>query len=120
MTAFTSEQDGKRTQQQVQELTAQKNRLERLIANILNGEGYSKLTQIVRENVEAVLANNKPLISISFVALIQTLKDDPEMVKLIQNIPSVSDDEQHKDNHINITQYFESSKDRILNLGGKT
>ena len=37
MTAFTSEQDGKRTQQQVQELTAQKNRLERLIANILNG-----------------------------------------------------------------------------------
>ncbi len=119
MTAFASEQDGKRTQQQVQELTAQKNRLERLIANILNGEGYSKLTQIVRENVEAVLANNKQLISISFVALIQMLKDDPEMVKLIQNITDANNGKQHKDNHINITQYFESNKDRILNLGEK-
>jgi len=53
------------------------------------------------------------------VALIQTLKDDPEMVKLIQNITGANDDEQYKDNHINITQYFESIKDRILNLGEK-
>ena len=29
------------------------------------------------------------------------------------------DGEQQKDNHINITQYFESNKDRILNLGEK-
>jgi hypothetical protein len=42
------------------------------------------------------------------------------MVNLIQNITGANDDKQHKDNHINITQYFESSKDRILNLGGKT
>jgi hypothetical protein len=65
------------------------------------------------------LANNKQLISISFVALIQTLKDDPEMVKLIQNITGTNDDEQYKDNYINIIQYFESNKDRILNLGEK-
>ena len=52
-------------------------------------------------------------------ALLQTLKDDPEMVKLIQNIIGANDDEQYKDNHINITQYFESIKDRILNLGEK-
>jgi hypothetical protein len=53
------------------------------------------------------------------VALIQTLKDDPEMVKLIQNIDGANDGEQHKDNHINIIQYFESNKDRILDLGEK-
>jgi hypothetical protein len=53
------------------------------------------------------------------VALIQTLKDDPEMVKLIQNITGANDGGQYKDNHINITQYFESNKDRILNLGEK-
>ena len=41
------------------------------------------------------------------------------MVKLIQNIRSANDGEQHKDNHINITQYIETNKDRILNLGEK-
>jgi DNA-binding CsgD family transcriptional regulator len=41
--AFSSEQECKRTEQRVQELTAQKDLLEKLIANILNGEGYSKL-----------------------------------------------------------------------------
>jgi hypothetical protein len=41
--ALSSEQECKRTEQQVQELTAQKDRLEKLIANILNGEGYSKI-----------------------------------------------------------------------------
>jgi hypothetical protein len=65
------------------------------------------------------LANNKQLISVSFVALIQTLKDDPEMVKLIQNITGANDDEQYKDNDNNIIQYFESNKDQILNLGEK-
>jgi hypothetical protein len=90
-----------------------------MIANILNREGYSKLEQIIKENVKAALANNKQLISISFVALIQTIKDDPEMVKLIQNITDANDDDQYKDNHINITQYFESNRDRILNLAEK-
>ena len=91
-----------------------------MIANILNGEGYSKLKQIVKESVIAILAENKKLISSAFAALIQTLKADPQMVKLIQNITGANDDKQHKDNHINITQYFESNKDRILNLGEKT
>ena len=67
----------------MQELIAEKYRIEKLIANILNGEGYSKLNQIVKENVKVVLSDNKKLILISFVALIQTLKADPEMVNLI-------------------------------------
>jgi predicted HTH domain antitoxin len=46
---FSSEQDCKRTEQKVQELTAQKNMLEKLIADILNGEGYSKIKQIAKE-----------------------------------------------------------------------
>jgi hypothetical protein len=117
--AFSSEQECKRTEQSVQELTAQKDLLEKLIANILNGEGYSKIKQTVKENVKVVLSEKRVLISVSFAALIQTLKDDPEMVKLIQNITGANDDEQYKDNHINITQYFESIKDRILNLGEK-
>ena len=50
------------------------------------------------------------------MALIQTIKTDPQMVKLMQNITSANDGEQHKDNHINITQYFESNKDSILYL----
>ena len=91
----------------------QKNRIEKLIANILNREGYSKLTQIVRENVKAILANNKQLISISFVALTQTIKADPQMAKLIQNIPTANDSEQYKDNN-NIAKYLESNKDSIL------
>jgi hypothetical protein len=105
-----------RKEQQVQELTDKKDRLEKLIANILNGEGYSKLKQIIKENVKVVLSENKKLISISFVALIQTIKADPQMVKLIQNIAGANDGEQHKDNHINISQYFESNKDSILHL----
>jgi hypothetical protein len=69
--------------------------------------------------MKVVLSDNKTLISTAFAALLQTLKADPQVVKLIQNIPSANDGEQHKDNHINITQYFESNKDRILNLGQK-
>src|SRR5687768_448644 len=48
--AFSSEQECRRKQQEIQELTAQKDRIERLIANILSGEGYSNLKQIVKEN----------------------------------------------------------------------
>jgi transposase len=52
---FASEQDCKRKEQQVQELTAKKNRLKKLIANILNGEVYSKLKQVAKENAKAAL-----------------------------------------------------------------
>jgi hypothetical protein len=55
---------------EIQELIAQKDRLEKLIANILNGEGYSKLQQVVKKNVKAVLSDNKIQISISFAAMI--------------------------------------------------
>jgi hypothetical protein len=54
--------------------------------NILNGEGDSKIKQIVEENVKAVLSDNKMLISTAFAAMIQTLKADPQMINLIQNI----------------------------------
>jgi F0F1-type ATP synthase gamma subunit len=80
---------------------------------------YSKLKQIVKENVKAVLSENKKLISISFVALIQTIKADPQMVKLIQNIPCANDGEQHKDNDDSITKYLESNKDNLLDLAEK-
>ena len=85
----------------------------------MNGEGYSKLEYIIKENVKAILSDNKILVSAAFAAVIHTLKTDPQMVKLIQNITDANDGEQHKDNCINIAQYFESNKDRILNLGEK-
>jgi hypothetical protein len=116
--AFSSEQECRRTQQQVQELIDKKYRLEKLIANILNGEGYSKVKQIAKENVRAELSENKKLISISFVALIQTIKADPQMGKLIQNMPSPNDREQNKENN-NIVKYLESNKDSILGLAEK-
>jgi hypothetical protein len=116
--AFSSEQECKRTERRVQELADRKNSLEKLIANIVNGEGYSKLNLIAKENVKVVLSENKKLISISFVALIQTIKADPQMVKLIQNMPSANDGEQYKDNN-NIIKHLELNKDRILNLGEK-
>jgi septal ring factor EnvC (AmiA/AmiB activator) len=117
--AFASEQDCRRKEQQIQDLTAEKDRIEKLIAYILNGESYSKLNQIVKENVKVVLSEKRVLISISFAAVIQTLKVDPQMIKLIQNISRANDGEQYKDNDINITQYFESNKDRILDLAEK-
>jgi cell division septum initiation protein DivIVA len=119
-TAFSSEQECKRTEQRVLDLTAKKDRLEKLIANMLNGEGYLKLNQIAKASVKAILAENKKLISISFVALIQTLKNDPQMVNLICNIPTANTDEQHKGNNNNyIIKYIESNKDRILDLTEK-
>jgi hypothetical protein len=62
----------------VQELTDKKDRIEKLIANILNNddECYSKLKHIIKKNVKAALSENKKLISVSFAALIQTLKAD--------------------------------------------
>jgi hypothetical protein len=41
------------------------------------------------------------------------------LVKLIQNIPSANDVEQHKDNNNSITKYLESNKDKILDLAKK-
>jgi hypothetical protein len=98
-----------------------KGRLEKLIANILNSdnEGYSKLKEIATENVKGVLSENRKLISISFVALIQTIKADPQMAKLIQNMSSANDGKQYKDNDNSITKYLESNKDSILYLTEK-
>jgi hypothetical protein len=118
--AFSIEIDFQRKQEQVQELISQRNRIEKLIANTLNGEGYSKLKQIVKENVKAVLSDNKIIISTAFAAIIQTLKADPEMVKLIQNIPISNDSEQHKDDDNNsITKHLKSNNDNILRLTKK-
>ncbi|HKG30944.1 MAG TPA: hypothetical protein VKA91_06700, partial [Nitrososphaeraceae archaeon] len=98
-------------------LADKKDRLEKLISNILNGEGYSKLKHIIKESFKAFLSDAKKLVSISFVALLQTLKNDPEMVKIIQNMPSANDGE-HKDNN-NIVKYLQSNKDSILDLAEK-
>jgi hypothetical protein len=119
--AFTSEQDCKRKEQEVQELNDKKDRLEKMIANISNGEGYSKIRQMVEENVKAALSEKRVLISISFTAVILTLKADPQMVKLIYNIPTTNDGEQHKDNNNNnnITKYLEFNKDSLVDLAEK-
>ena len=65
--AFSSEQECKLTEQRVQELTAQNDRLEKFVANILRryNEVYLKLKQFVT----AVLSDNKILLSTPFVAL---------------------------------------------------
>jgi hypothetical protein len=62
--AFSSEQDCKRNHQQIQELIDHKDKIEKLIANILNGDRYSKIKQIAKESVKAVLSDNKPFKSI--------------------------------------------------------
>ena len=112
-----------RKEQQLQELIGKKERLEKLIANILNNDNevFSKLKHIIKENVKAVLSENKQVISISFTALIQTLKSDPQMINVIYNILTANDGEQHEDNNNNnnITKYLESNKDSILDLAKK-
>jgi hypothetical protein len=47
-------------------LLLKRNRLEKLIANILNNdnESYSKLKQTVKENVKAVLSENKKVVPV--------------------------------------------------------
>jgi hypothetical protein len=72
-----------------------------LIANISNNgneEDYSNLKQIIKESIETVITENKKLISVSFTAIIQTLKDDLQMVNLIYNVHTTNDSEQLKDN----------------------
>jgi hypothetical protein len=118
-TALSIELYCKRKEQSVQELGDKKDRLEKLIAHILKGEDCSKLKQIVRENVKAVLSDNKILISISFTALLQTLKSQPQLANLVYNIPSANDGAQDKDNNNKIAKDLELNKVRILTLGEK-
>jgi hypothetical protein len=118
-TAFSIELECKRTEQRVQELTDKKNRLEKLIGNILNGEGYSKLKHTIKENVKAALSEEKKVISVCFAALILTLKTDPKMVNLIYSRQTDNDGKQYEDINNNITQYIESNKDRILDFTEK-
>ena len=121
-TAFFSEQESRRKKQQLQEIIDRKDRIEKLIANIQsnNNEGYSKLKHIVKENVKAILAENKQVISVSFAALIQTLKADPEMVNLIYNMSATPRDSRHDNNNdSNIIKYLELNKTRILDLSEK-
>jgi predicted HTH domain antitoxin len=121
---FSCEQDCKRTEQQVQELIDRKDRIEKLIANIMDNENenYSKLKQIIKENVKAILSDNKILLSISLTALIQTLKSDPQMVKLIYNMPTAANDREQPKESIdnnNIAKYLEANRNSILDLAEK-
>ena len=120
-TAFSIELDCKRTEQQLQELIAKKDRIEKLIATMLSddNEDYTKLKAIVKESVKAALSDNKMLISISFAALLQTLEDNPEMANLIYSIPLTNNREQYEDNNNNITKYFEVNKASIIDLAEK-
>ena len=118
--ALSSEQECKRTEQRVQELTAKKDRIEKLIATMLSddNEDYAKLKAIVKESVQAILSDNKIVISTAFAAVVQTLQNDPQMLKLIQNMPSANDGEQYKDNN-NITKYLEHNKNSLIDLAEK-
>ena len=75
--------------------------------------------QIVKESVKAMLTDNKTLLSTAFAALIQTIKADPQMVKLIQNMLSANDGQQHKENNDNAIKYLEANKNSILHLTEK-
>jgi coenzyme F420-reducing hydrogenase delta subunit len=94
--AFSCEQESRRTEQQIQELTVQKDRLEKWIANVSNNH---KLKQLVKENVKAALSENKQVISVAFTALLQTLKSDPQIINIIYKIMTANDGEQQKDNN---------------------
>jgi hypothetical protein len=111
--ALSSEEERKKIEQQLQVLTAQKDRLEKWSARLSNND--DDLKQLVKENVKAVLSENKQVISLSFTALIQTLKYDPEIIKLIYNILLTANTE-YKDNSNNITKYLEANKDALLDL----
>jgi hypothetical protein len=117
-TAFFCEQDCKRTEQQLQLLAAQKDRLEKWIAKISNND---EIKQIVKENVKAALSENKQMISLALIALLQTLKSDPKMINIIYKILTANDGEQRKDdnNDDNAIKYLESNKDSILDLAKK-
>jgi hypothetical protein len=55
-TVFSIEMDCRRKHQEIQELTAQKDIVEKLIAKVLNNdEDFSKIKQITKEAVKAVI-----------------------------------------------------------------
>jgi predicted nucleic acid-binding Zn-ribbon protein len=55
-TAFHIELDCKRKEQQVQKLTDKKNRLEKLIRNVINDDdNYSNLKRIIKENAAIII-----------------------------------------------------------------
>ena len=104
----------------LQALTDKKNRLEKWITNVLNGEDYTKLNQSAKESFKAVLSDNKILISISFAALIQTIKNDPQMTNLIHKIVTTNDGQQHKDDNNNkAIKYLEVNKNSLSDLAEK-
>ena len=119
-TAFSCEQECNRTEQQVQALTAKKDRLEKWIAKISDND--DDLKQIVKENVKAALSENRQIISVAFTALLQTLKANPKMVNSIYatSLTNVND-RRHNDNddNDNAIKYVESNKDNILDLAEK-
>jgi hypothetical protein len=84
-----------------------------------DNEGYSKLKHIINENVISVLSENKQVISIAFIALLQTLTSDPKMVNSIYAILLTNGyDCRHNDNddNDNAIKYLESNKDKIFDL----
>jgi chromosome segregation ATPase len=116
--AFACEQNCKRTEQQLQALTAKKDRLEKWIAKNSNND---ELKHIVQANVKAALSENKQVLSIALTALLQTLKSDPQMINIIYKILTANHGEQYEDhnNNDNAIKYLESNKDDILDLDEK-
>jgi len=96
-------------------------RLEALVSQFkIKDEGYSKIKQIVKENVKAALSENKQVLSVALTALLQTLKSDPQMMNIVYKILTANNGEQHEDNNNdNAIKYLESNKDKILDLAEK-
>ena len=90
-----------------------------MIANILNEGGYSNLQQFVKENVKAILSDNKIILSVTFAAVIQTIKTNPQVINLIYNIGTANNGEQHTDDNNNAIKYFEVNKNRLSDLTEK-
>jgi hypothetical protein len=87
------------------------------IAKISNND---ELKQLVKENVNATLSENKQIISVSLTALLQTLKSDPQMINIIYKLLTANNSDKHKDNNNdNAIKYLESNKDSILELAEK-
>jgi hypothetical protein len=80
---------------------------------------YNKVYSKLKQFVTAVLSDNKILLSTPFVALPHTLKADPQLVRLIQNMTTANDGEHNKDNNNNIIKYFEFNMDSLLDLAKK-
>jgi hypothetical protein len=66
-----------------------------------------------------VLSENRKLISVSFAAIIQTLKGNPEMANLIYNISIANNDKDNKNSNNVIANYFKANKHTLLDLAQK-